>query len=183
MNRRTFLLSAGASAVLFAFRSKLSFAKGDAAMPVKAPKLTEPLLAPWTGPYGGVPPFDKVKVKDFKPALMKGMDLSRADIKAITDNKDAPTFENTIVAFEDSGRPYGRAGSVFGTFTGTMNLKDMQKVQKEMAPLMAAFSDEIVQNDALFQRIKTVYDARAKSNLTPEQVRLVETHYTNFAHH
>src|SRR6476619_1276070 len=138
MNRRTFLLSAGATAVLLAFRNKLSFAKGDAAMPVKAPKPpTEPLLAPWKGPYGGVPPFDKVKVKDFKPALMKGMDLSRADIKAITDNKDAATFENTIVAYEDAGRHYGRAGSIFGTFTGTMNTKDMQKVQKEMSAPMA----------------------------------------------
>jgi peptidyl-dipeptidase Dcp len=182
MNRRTFLLSAGATAALIAFRSKLSFAKGDAAMPVKAPKPpTEPLLAPWKGPYGGVPPFDKIKVKDFKPALMKGMDLSRADIKAITDSKDAATFENTIAALEDAGRPYSRAANMFGTYTSTMNDKAMQKVQKEMAPIMAAFSDEIIQNEALFQRIKTVYDGRAKANLTPEQVRLVETHYTNFA--
>ncbi|HTL31611.1 MAG TPA: M3 family metallopeptidase, partial [Kofleriaceae bacterium] len=182
MNRRTFLLSAGATAVLLAFRNKLSFAKGEAAVPVKAPKPpTEPLLAPWKGPYGGVPPFDKIKVKDFKPALMKGMDLSRADIKAITDSKDAATFENTIAAFEDSGRHYGRAGSMFGTFTSTMNDKAMQKVQKEMAPVMAAFSDEIIQNEALFARIKTVYDGRAKANLTPEQLRLVEKHYTSFA--
>ncbi|HUS27973.1 MAG TPA: M3 family metallopeptidase, partial [Kofleriaceae bacterium] len=182
MNRRTFLISAGATAVLLAFRSKLSFAKGDAAMPVKKLKPpTEPLLAPWKGPYGGVPPFDKIKVKDFKPALMKGMDLSRADIKAIAENTEAATFENTIAAFEDAGRHYGRAGSMFGTFTSTMNDKAMQKVQKEMAPIMAAFSDEIIQNEALFARIKTVYEARNKSNLTPEQIRLVETHYTNFA--
>src|SRR5262245_39423550 len=83
MHRRTFLVSAGASAVLLSFKSKLSFAKGGTKMP------SEPLLAPWTGPYGGVPPFEKVKVADFKPALLKGMDMSRADIKTIAENKEA----------------------------------------------------------------------------------------------
>ena len=173
MQRRTFLISAGATAVLIGFRSKLSFAKGAAS---KMP--SEPLLAPWKN---GVPPFDKIKVKDFKPAMLKGMDLSRADIKAIADATDAATFENTIVAYEDSGRPFSRAGRVFGTFTSTMNSKDMQAVEKEMAPKLAAFSDEIIQNEPLFKRIKTVYEARTKSNLTPEQIRLVETHYTSFA--
>jgi peptidyl-dipeptidase Dcp len=128
-----------------------------------------------------VPPFDKVKVKDFKPAMLKGMDLSRADIKAITDATDAATFENTIVAYEDSGRAFSRVGRIFGTYTSTMNNKEMQAVEKEMAPKLAAFSDEIVQNEPLFKRIKTVYDARTESKLTPEQIRLVETHYTSFA--
>jgi peptidyl-dipeptidase Dcp len=175
MLRRTFLLSAGASAVLLSFRNSLSFAKGGAKMP------SEPLLAPWTGPYGGVPPFDKIKVKDFKPALLKGMDLSRADIKAITEVTEAATFENTIAALEDSGRAFSRAGSMFGTYTSTMNSKPMQVVEKDMAPIMAAFSDEITQNEALFQRIKTVYDGRKTANLTPEQLRLVEVTYNNFA--
>jgi len=141
---------------------------------------SEPLLAPWTGPYGGVPPFDKIKVKDFKPALLKGMDLSRKDLAAIADSKDPATFDNTIAAFEDAGRPFGRATSMFGTFTSTMNSKDMQKVQKEMAPQLAAYQDEVIQNEALFKRIKALYDTRDKS-LTPEQTRLVETHYTSFA--
>jgi peptidyl-dipeptidase Dcp len=142
---------------------------------------SEPLLAPWTGPYGGVPPFDKINIKDFKPALLKAMDMSRADIKAIVENKDAPTFDNTIAALEDSGRAFSRAGSIFGTFTSTMNSKPMQAVEKEMAPVMAAFSDEITQNEQLFARIKNVYDNRAKLKLTPEQNRLVEVTYQNFA--
>ncbi|HEX5063331.1 MAG TPA: M3 family metallopeptidase, partial [Kofleriaceae bacterium] len=175
MQRRTFLLSAASSAVLLSFKSKLSFAKGGEKMP------SEPLLAPWTGPYGGVPPFNKIQVKDFKPALKKGMDLSRADIKAIAESKDAATFENTIAALEDSGRAFSRCGSMFGTFTSTMNSKPMQTVEKEMAPVIAAFSDEITQNEALFARIKTVYDGRAKAKLTPEQNRLVEVTYQNFA--
>jgi peptidyl-dipeptidase Dcp len=175
MQRRAFLLSAGASAVLLSFKRQLSFAKGGSKMP------SEPLLAPWTGPYGGVPPFDKVRVTDFKRALTKGMDLSRADIQAIAGNKDAPTFENTIAALEDSGRAFGRAGSIFGTYTSTMNSKPMQKIEQEMAPALAAFSDEITQNEALFSRIKAVHDARTTARLTPEQSRLVEVTYESFA--
>ena len=175
MHRRTFLLSAGATAVLLSFRNSLSFAKGAAKMP------SEPLLAPWTGPHGGVPPFNKIKVKDFKPALLKGMDLARAEIKAIAENKQPATFENTIAALEDSGRPFNRAGAMFGTFTATMNSKPMQGVEKEMAPIIAAYADEITQNEALFARIKAVYDNRASAKLTPEQARLVEVTYKNFA--
>ena len=175
MLRRTFLVSAGASAVLLSFRNTLSFAKGATKMP------SEPLLAPWTGPYGGVPPFDRIRVQDFKAALLKGMDLARADIKAITDTKEPATFDNTIAALEDAGRPFQRAGSMFGTYTATMNSKPMQAVEKEMAPLIAAYADEITQNEALFQRIKTVYDNRASAKLTPEQLRLVEVTYDNFA--
>ena len=96
-------------------------------MTAKLPK--EPLLAPWTGPYGGVPPFDKIKVKDFKAAMLKGMDLARADIKVITDNREPATFDNTIGALEDAGRPFARAGAMFGTFTATMNSKPMQAVE------------------------------------------------------
>ncbi|HEY5950759.1 MAG TPA: M3 family metallopeptidase [Kofleriaceae bacterium] len=142
---------------------------------------SEPLLAPWTGPYGGVPPFDKIKVKDFKPALMKAMDMSRADIKAIAESKEPATFDNTIAPLEDSGRAFSRAGALFGTYTSTMSSKPMQSVEKEMAPIMAAFSDEITQNEALFQRIKAVYDGRKAAKLTPEQNRLVEVTYQNFA--
>ncbi|HEY5924509.1 MAG TPA: M3 family metallopeptidase [Kofleriaceae bacterium] len=175
MHRRTFLLSAGASAVLLSFRKQLSFAKVGPKMP------SEPLLAPWTGPYGGVPPFNKIQIKQFKPALLKGMDFSRAEIKTIAETKESATFDNTIASLEDSGRPFNRAGAMFGTYTATMNSKPMQAVEKEMAPVISAFSDEITQNEALFARIKTVYDGRAAAKLTPEQLRLVEVTYQNFA--
>ena len=140
---------------------------------------SEPLLAPWTGPYGGVPPFDKIKVKDFKIALLKGMELGRKEIQAIADTKDAPTFDNTLVALEDSTRPFNRAGTMFGTYTSTMNNKAMQAVEKEMAPKLAAFADEITQNEALFARIKAVYDKKEKT--TGEPARLVEVTYQNYA--
>ncbi|MBX3158965.1 MAG: M3 family metallopeptidase [Deltaproteobacteria bacterium] len=173
MQRRTFLLAGASTAALAMFRSHLTFAKGE--------PVTDPLLAPFGGPYGGVPPFDKIKVADFKPALLKGMDLQRAELRAIADHKDAPTFENTILALEDSGRPYGRAGIILGIYTSTMNDKAMQKVEEEMAPKMSEFADEITQNEKLFARVKAVWDARGKTKLEPDQARLLETTYRMFA--
>jgi peptidyl-dipeptidase Dcp len=127
MQRRTFLYATASSAVLLAFRKQLSFAKGAPA--VKLP----PLLAPFGGPYGGVPAFGKFKAADFKPALLQAMDLQRSEIQAIVDNKDAPTFENTFLAFEDAGRPFNRASAIMGVYTSTMNDKEMQAIEQEMA--------------------------------------------------
>ncbi|MDB4956856.1 MAG: Dipeptidyl carboxypeptidase Dcp [Myxococcales bacterium] len=141
----------------------------------------DPLLSPWTGAHGGFPRFDKIAAKDIKPALMKGMDLNRTEIAAIATAKDAATFENTIAALEDGGRPFGRASAVFNIFTSTMNDKDMQAVEAEMAPILSAFGDEITQNEQLFARVKAVYDAKDKLKLSPEQRRLVEVTYRSFA--
>src|SRR5262249_28761817 len=138
MNRRTFVRSAAAAAVLASFRSKLSFAKDLVA--------DDPLLGPWTGAHGGFPRFDKIKVQSFKPGLTKAMDLYRTDVAAIASSKDAATFDNTIAAFENSGRSFTRATNLYGVFISTMNDKNMQKVEEEMAPVLAAFGDEIVQN-------------------------------------
>ena len=176
MLRRTFFLSTAASAVLVTFRHQLSFAKG-------APTVTsDPLLAPWTGKYGGFPRFDKIKGKDFKPALTKAMDLFRAELDAIATAKDAPTFANTAVAFENAGREFNRANQIFSIFRSTMNDKPMQKLEEEMAPILSAFNDEIVQNEALFARIKAVYLAeQTGSKLAPDEQRLLEVQYKGFA--
>jgi len=173
MLRRTFRKTTAATAVLAAFRNKLSFAKG-------ADVTDDPFLAPWTGPHGGFPRFDKFKPTEIKPALMKGMDLNRAEIAAIATAKEPATFENTIAALEDVGRPLGRAGSVFNVYRSTMNDKAMQQIEQDMAPILAAFQDEITQNEQLFARVKAVYDARQTSKLTPEQLRLIEVVYKNF---
>jgi peptidyl-dipeptidase Dcp len=141
------------------------------------------LLSPWTGPYGGVPPFDKAKVEDFKPALLAGIDSHRAEIAAIANNPAPADFDNTIAALEDAGRALHRAGVVFGVFASTMNDKAMQAVEMEMAPVLAAFADEVIHNAALFARVKAVYDARETSGLTAEQKRLVWVVYRNFARH
>ena len=143
-------------------------------------KLPSPLLAPWSGPYGGVPPFEKVKVEDFQPALETAMAEALAEIDKVASDPAAPTFENTIVGLERSGRALDRVSNIFGIYSSTMSTPDFQKVEEAMAPKLAAFSDQITQNEKLFKRIAAVYDAREKGTLTPEQKRLVWLDYTNF---
>jgi peptidyl-dipeptidase Dcp len=139
-----------------------------------------PLLQTWKGPYGGLPPFDQVKAEHFKPALMATMDSNRHEIDAIAKNGAAPTFENTIAALEDAGRAFNDVTTLFGIWSSSMNDAKFQAVEREMAPVLAAFGDEQTQNTALFKRIEAVYEAREKSNLTDEQKRLVWLYYTNF---
>jgi len=174
MQRRTFFLSTAATAALAAIRHRLSFAKGTAVS-------DDPLLAPWTGPHGGFPRFDKFKVAEFKSSLQKAMDMNRTEIAAIASAKAPATFDNTIVALENSGRPFNRASNVFNIYTSTMSDKEMQQIEQDMAPIFAAFSDELVQNEQLFARIKAVYDGRQAAKLSPEQLRLVEIVYRNFS--
>ncbi len=146
------------------------------------PPATEgnPLLAPWSGPYGGVPPFDQAKVEQLKPGLEAGMAEELAEIDRITSNPEAATFENTLAAMERSGRTLDRVGTVYGIFSSTLNDEAVQAVEREMAPKLAAFSDQITQNEKLFARIAAVYGTRADSGLTPEQQRLAWLYYTNF---
>ncbi len=153
----------------------------NAATGTTAEQPGDPLLDPWTGPHGGTPRFDLVKVDAFKPAMLKAMDLKRTEIAAIAGNNAAPDFENTFAAFADSGRPFGRAFQIFNVYISTMNDRHMQGVETEMAPLLSAFDDETVQNEALFARLKSVYEARAEASLSPEQQRLADVVYTNFA--
>ena len=116
----------------------------------------DPLLAPWSGPYGGVPPFDKVRVTDFKPALIAGMKDELADAERIANNPAAPTFDNTIAALERSGRMLDRVSRIFHIYTSTLNEKDVQAIEEEMAPQLSAHADQIVQNDKLYKRIAAV---------------------------
>ena len=139
-----------------------------------------PLLAPWSGPYGGVPPFDQAKVEQLKPGLETGMAEELAEIDRIASNPQAPTFENTLAAMERSGRTLNQVGTVYGIFSSNLNDEAVQAVEREMAPKLAAFNDQITQNEQLFERIAAVYGTRADAGLTPEQQRLAWLHYTNF---
>ncbi|HEX7841854.1 MAG TPA: M3 family metallopeptidase [Kofleriaceae bacterium] len=141
----------------------------------------DPLLAPWTGPHGGFPRFDQFTVAGFKPALLQAMAMHRAEVAAITENEAPATFDNTIAALEASGRAFARVVSVFGVYTQTMSDPAMQALEQEMAPVFAAYSDELIQNAALFARIRAVHDARHTAGLGPEQIRLVEVLDRNFA--
>jgi peptidyl-dipeptidase Dcp len=139
-----------------------------------------PLLAPWTGPYGGVPPFDRVKVEQFKPALEAAMAEALAAVDAIAADPAPPTFDNTLAAAERSARSLERAGAVYGVFASTMSTPEFQAVEREMAPKLAAFQDKITQNEKLFARIAAVYESRETSCRTAEEKRLAWLQYTNF---
>ena len=148
----------------------------------QATATANPLIAKWTGSFGGVPPLDAVKVEHFKPALEAAMAENLTEIDAIANNAAKPDFENTIAAMERSGRTFDRVSTIFGIFSSTMNDAAFQAVETEMAPKLSEFGDKIFQNEKLFARIAAVYDAREKSNLTPEQKRLAWLEYTNFVH-
>lgn len=139
-----------------------------------------PLIPEWTGPYGGVPPFDKVQVALFEPALEAAMAEQLAEIEKIAADPAPPTFENTVAALERTGRGLDRVTTVYGIYSSTMSTPEFQAVETEMAPRLAAFRDQITQNEKLFQRIAAVYEAREAGTLTPEQKRLAWLNYTNF---
>jgi peptidyl-dipeptidase Dcp len=136
------------------------------------------LLTPWAGPYGGVPPFDQVRVADFKPALEAAMAENLAEIAAIAGNPQVPSFENTIVALERSGRCLSRVSAVYSVWSSTMSSAEFQAVEREMQPKLAAFADKIHQNEALFRRIAAVHES--SQDLTAIQQRLSWHYHNNF---
>lgn len=140
----------------------------------------DPLLAPWGGPFGGVPPWDQVTVERLGPAIEAAMQAYLAEIDAITANPADPTFENTLEAMERAGSAYRRVLTLYGVYAGNLSTPEFQALEREMAPRIAAFSDRIVQNEALFRRIEAVYEARDAAGLTAEQQRLVWRRYRDF---
>ncbi len=139
------------------------------------------LLSEWTGPYGGVPAFDLMKVEDVKPALEKAMELKLAEIDEIANNSDAPTFENTIVALERSGSALDRVMAYYGKFQGNLSSPEFREVSMEMAPKISEFRSKISQNKQLFDRIKVVYEATLNNPLEADQQRAVKLIYEGFA--
>jgi len=168
VKRRTFLAASAALTTAAAVHPALA----------KTPE--NPMLAPYSGPFGGVPAWDKVVVADFKPALEAAMNEAWAEIEVITANKAAPTFENTIAAYEDSGRTLDRLYRYFYVWSGNMSSPEFQAVEAEMSPKLSAFGDRVTQNQALFNRIEAVYNSPEKAKLTPEQQRVLWLRYTGF---
>ncbi len=142
---------------------------------------TRILLNPWKGPYGGVPPFDRVAVSALVPALEKAMQEQLAELQVIANNPQPPTFANTFEAFENSGHALERVLTIYHVYSSTMNDTAMQAVELEVEPKLAAFHDDIIQNSALFARIATIYNKREQLNLSVEQQRLCWLHYHDFA--
>ena len=141
---------------------------------------TNPLLAPWTGPYGGVPPWDKVKPELFPAAFEAALAERKQDYDRIANNPAKPTFANTFVPMQNAGQTLNRVMALFGVMTGNMNTPAYQALDREWSPKLSKASDEITFNPKLFARIEAIYKARDTSGLDAQQKRLVTRTYDSF---
>lgn len=138
-----------------------------------------PFFEKYTTPYGAIP-FDKIKTGDYAPAIHEGIRRQNAEIDAIIDNPEAPTFANTILAYEKSGEMLHRVNTVFGNLLSAETNDDLQELAKEIMPLMSEHENNISLNEKLFERIKTVHAHQSEEQLNPEQTKLLEDIYTGF---
>ena len=139
------------------------------------------LLEEWSGPYGGVPAFDKMQVADVQSAVEQGMIENLKEIDAIANASEPPTFENTIEAMERSGSTLDRVFSYYGILSSNMSSPEFREVQSILAPKLSEFSSKISQNEKLFKRVKSVYESSLINPLEADQQRVVELIYTSFA--
>jgi peptidyl-dipeptidase Dcp len=138
-----------------------------------------PLLKPWTTPFG-VPPFGDIKPEHFLPAIKAGIAQQRQEIEAIANNTQPPTFANTIEAMENAGELLSTVNPVFSNMQSSNTNDQLQAINREVAPLLTALRDDIRLNPALFARVKTLWDGRAALTLTPVQAKLLEEQYKGF---
>ena len=153
---------------------------GVMAMSLLACNQTNPLLEQPNTPFG-VPAFDKVKIEHYLPAFEEAIRQNKAEIDVIVNNEDAPTFENTIVALDRSGLLLDRVTGVFFNVLEADGNDEMNAIAEQVSPMLSDLSDGIILNDALFQRVKAVYDEREQLGLNAEQMRLVTQTYKAFA--
>lgn len=138
-----------------------------------------PFFEVYSTPHGTAP-FDKIKTEHYEPAIREGISRQAAEIDALTSNPEAPTYANTILAYEQSGELLDRAMAVFGNLRSAETNDDLQALAQEMTPLLSEHSNNIGLNEKLFARVKTVYNQRGELSLTPEQTKLLEDMYNGF---
>ena len=126
-------------------------------------------------------PFHKIKLEHYEPALMEGIKQHEADVDAIINNPEAPTFENTIVALEYAGELLDRVTTVFFTLNSAETSDEMQALAQKLSPVLTEHSNNISLNEKLFARVKAVYETTDKSALSTEQQRLLQKCYDGFA--
>ena len=126
-------------------------------------------------------PFSQIKLEDYQPAFEENIAKARAEIDAITDNPETPTFENTIVTLDFSGEPLDRLSSIFFNLNSAETCDEMQKIAQAISPLLTAFGNDTSLNEALFKRVKAVNDQKENLILTPEQATLLDKKYKSFA--
>ena len=139
-----------------------------------------PLVAEWNTPYQ-TPPFSKIEMKHYEPAVDYAIEQNRAEIDAIINNPEAPTFENTIVAMAESGELLGRVTGVFYVLNNCVTSPEMQQIALNISPKLTALSNDVSLNPELFARVKAVYDQRESLDLDQEDKMLLEDTYKGFA--
>ena len=137
------------------------------------------LLKPWTGPYGGVPPWNLVRPDEFVGAFETAIQSAQEEINEIANNPEPPKFENTVVAMEKSGKTLDRLDAIFGVFTSNLNVGPIPDIERAVAPKLAAHSDAIYQNEKLFKRLEAIFE-NEMDKLDPAQQRLIDDLYKTF---
>ena len=175
MNKRTILTLSAA----FTLAVTNAVANENEPMLINEVANTNPFFAEYNTPFG-VPPFDKIKNEHYMPAFLKGMEEQLQEIRAIVVNRAVPTFENTIAALDRSGQLLNKVSYVFYGQTNAHSNDELNKVSREVSPLLSKHGDLISMNEELFKRVKYVYDNQAKENLTKEQKKLLDETYKDF---
>ena len=158
--------------------SALTLASTNVELPTEL--VGNPLVEEWNTPYQ-TPPFSEIEYAHYVPAFDYAIELNRQEIDAIVNNPEAPTFENTIVAMEQSGELLGRVSGVFFVLNECMSSPEMQEIAMDITPKLTALSNDVSLNPALFQRVKAVYDQRESLDLDTEDRQLLEDTYKGFA--
>ena len=171
------LVALGAGTALAQSASETPSAEASSAIPTGTGYFASDSDLPFLAPD-----FTKITEDDYLPAFEQGMAIHKAEVQAIIDNEDAPTFANTIVELEISGRMLGRVSRVFFQLTGTNTTDRLDAINTEISPKLTAHNDSIILNPALFARVKAVYDTRASLGLDLEETRLLERTYDAMVH-
>ena len=142
-------------------------------------KSDNPLFNEFDTPYG-IAPFSEITIDHYREGMLRGMEEQKAEIEAIVNNPEAPTFENTIVALDQCGELLRKVRGTFSPLSSSNSTEEIRALQKEMSPISSAHSDDINLNPALFARVKAVYEQKDKLTLTPEQAKVLENTYDRF---
>ena len=138
-----------------------------------------PFFSEFNTPHG-IAPFGSITIEHYREGMLKGMEEQKAEIEAIINNSDKPTFENTIAALDQSGQLLRKVRGTFSPLSSSNSNNETRALQKEMSPLSSAHNDDIYLNEKLFARVKSVYDSRGSLTLTPEQAKVLENIYDRF---
>lgn len=141
--------------------------------------MDNPFFTEYTTPFQ-VPPFDKIDTSHYMPAFIEGMKQHNDEIASIVNNQDAPTFENTILAFDKSGELLTKVSKVFFNVMQANTNDNLQLIAQKISPMLSQHNDEISMNPKLFERIKAVYEKRNESGLDAQQIRVTEKYYRDF---